>query len=263
MSTRIINNLGSFFFPLIIKKQSNTDTQDPKYIVRTLPDSFTMQNQIRTFNKLKDLQLTTNIYNFETYEELSFAFIDENTQSIEYSQTIKDQSNNKQFILHYPDILTNNLTTLLASLSSSRIYISLLFEVFRTILPTIKTLNDNQIVHNNIKPSSIVFDMLERCYLTNFSFSILVDDNLTTTVSKHFAKYDPTYSYWPLELHLLAYMEEKQLNSVSAYTIDLLVSEVVSSNKFYKVFNKVQEFVTEGKLILQRYVNKDKKEIVS
>jgi len=152
----------------------------------------------------------------------------------------------------------------LRSLSCSRKYILFLTDFYRRLLVSIDLLVTSGIVHNNIGFKSIVIDTNpEIPILTNFRFSI--DTSSTVLLKQFFIQYAPERLQWPLEIHLLCYLQTNKLEGLSFHNIETVVKSVIDKNHYLKTFGQkiVDEYLESGLSYFSRYINKSLEWIVA
>jgi hypothetical protein len=146
----------------------------------------------------------------------------------------------------------------LRSLSCSRKYILFLTDFYRRLLGSIDLLVSSGIVHNNIGFKSIVVDTYsETPILTNFRFGI--DTSSTVLLNRFFIQYAPERLQWPLEIHLLCYLQTNKLEGLSFHNIETVVKSVIDKNHYLKTFGQkiVDEYLESGLSYFSRYINKN------
>jgi hypothetical protein len=120
------------------------------------------------------------------------------------------------------------------------------------------------IVHNNIGFKSIVIDSnIEIPILTNFRFGI--DTSSTVLLKQFFIQYAPERLQWPLEIHLLCYLQTNKLEGLSFHNIETVVKSVIGHNHYLKTFGQkiVDEYLESGLSYFSRYINKSLEWIVA
>jgi hypothetical protein len=152
----------------------------------------------------------------------------------------------------------------LRSLSCSRKYILFLTEFYRRLLLSIDLLVTAGLVHNNIGFKSIVVDTNpEIPILTNFRFGI--DTSSSSRLKQFFIQYAPERLQWPLEIHLLCYLQTNKLEGLSFHNIETVVKSVIDNNHYLKTFGQkiVDEYLESGLSYFSRYINKSLEWIVT
>ena len=145
------------------------------------------------------------------------------------------------------------------SLSCSRKYILVLTDFYTRLLSSIDLLVSSRIVHNNIGFKSIVVDTSSEIpILTNFRFGLDTSLNEKSTLKQFFIQYAPDRIQWPLEIHLLCYLQTNKLEGLSFHNIETVVKSVIHNNHYLKTFGQkiVDEYLDAGITYFSRYINK-------
>ena len=74
--------------------------------------------------------------------------------------------------------------------------------LYHTLLTSIQLLVQHKLVHFDIKQGNIILS--DKVYLLDFNLSFSMK-NIMNHLENAFYKYQPSYYYWPLEIHLLCY----------------------------------------------------------
>lgn len=244
----------------------NKNNNKPTYFSNILDaTSFFTQNQLAVYNLLSTLE-TKGLYIFETVEPLEMHKIDEETEAInETSIYNKNATNNvTNLLVRYENKICLPLIEYLDESKTLTIYYRRLMDCYKHILMSINTLVSLQIVHNNIynyDKTNIMIDCKEEYPLImKFHLSLLlVKDNLNERYLKQFFRvYQPTYIYWPIEIHILCYLLHKlETNeSLSKYNINTIINDVLSNDKS-NILKK------EALLYFEKYVNMKRTDIIS
>jgi len=229
-------------------------------------NSFFTQNQLTIFNLLSafksEKQYAKNyFYIFDTVEELNVHKLDDDTEAINNIGQIQ-QTNN--LLVQYENKICLPFLDYLNTAKTPVIYYKRLIASFKHILKGIDLLVSLKIVHNNIYSlngyTNIIIDVRQESpLLMKFHLSLLlVNDNLNEKYLKQFFKvYQPSYIYWPIEIHILCYLLHKldANESLSKYNIQKIVGDV---------FNKhIANSKNETILYFEKYVNMDRKAIIN
>jgi hypothetical protein len=153
----------------------------------------------------------------------------------------------------------------LRSLSCSRKYILFLTDFYRRLLVIIDLLVTAGLVHNNIGFKSIVVDTNpEIPILTNFRFGLDISTSSSSNLKQFFIQYAPERLQWPLEIHLLCYLQTNKLEGLSFHNIETVVKSVIDKNHYLKTFGQkiVDEYLESGLSYFSRYINKSLEWIV-
>jgi len=258
-------NKHVFFFFDQEKDESLVQTNKPDTLIKRFVSlDFLGSNEIDITNKIK-YQLpqvwNKHFYLFDALETMKIGTLDAESYHLQSVRELKDDGSAltwyKQRSLVYMD-------GYLRSLSCSRKYILFLTDFYRRLLVSIDLLVTSGIVHNNIGFKSIVIDTNpEIPILTNFRFSI--DTSSTVLLKQFFIQYAPERLQWPLEIHLLCYLQTNKLEGLSFHNIETVVKSVIDKNHYLKTFGQkiVDEYLESGLSYFSRYINKSLEWIVA
>jgi hypothetical protein len=144
-----------------------------------------------------------------------------------------------------------------------RLLVSRMIHGYREIISLLGSLKRLSVVHTNIRAPSLFFKSGGRPFLTGFDRSFFVPANAVgaaDTIAELFAVYDPTMIHLPLEAHLLCYMTENKLESLSVANIETVRQDLVLSLSL----SSVGKYITAGDIVAPpraALVNRRKDEI--
>lgn len=211
-------------------------------------------NEMKNASKFRNLNTNTNFryYIFDSYERLKIAEIG----SVNLDPAIVKSSVN-QFLLTFEKRELIYLDSYLKALSSSKIYIYELIEVYRYLLKSIDLLVCNKLIHNCINFNTIVIDSVgDRPILTNFMYSIDLSNKLMDWWSQYFLlkKMD---IFCPVEFYLLQYQLTNKLSSLSLFNIETVLKKFIKDHTVLNAFSKENEkMLDDGLKYFARYTNK-------
>lgn len=105
-------------------------------------------------------------------------------------------------------------------------YISSVLHAYFHLMKSLQLLASVNICHNHICFQSVTVDKWDNPLLSDFMHSIqLTHPNKTLYLTTFFNTYAPTYTERPLELHLISFMVEHNLHSLSATNIEQVIDE--------------------------------------
>ena len=189
-------------------------------------------NEISVLKRIKLLpNCSKHFHVFESIESVKIASIDNSLQMQmqvqKQMQTVK--KDNQNMLLRYADQKLIYLDGYLRSLSCSRKYIYLLTDFYARLLKNIDLLVSSNIIHNNIGFKTIVVNSFELPILTNFRFSLdLSNPDILEYIKHVFIQYNPSYIYWPPDIHLLSYILTNKMSSLSLNNIETVINAVCS-----------------------------------
>ena len=242
-----------FFFE---EEQDETKNNSQLLIKRFVSLDFLGTNEINITNKIKSSlpQIwDKHFYLFDTIETMKIGALDDDVYHLQSVRELKDDGS---ALTWYKSRQLVYMDGYLLSLSCSRKYILFLLNFYRQLLINIDLLVASQVVHNNIGFKSIVIDVnVETPILTNFQFGL--DVSSKSHFSKFFIQYSPERLQWPLEIHLLCYLQTNKLDGLSFHNIELVVKSVIIENHYLKTFGPkiVDEYLESGLSYFSKYVN--------
>jgi len=248
------SNKHVFFF---FQDESDKDISSRSLIKRFISLDFLGQNEINITNKIKSSlpQIWDKyFYLFDAVETMKLGALDDDAYHLQSFRAVKDDGS---ALTWYKPRQLVYMDGYLLSLSCSRKYILFLLNFYRRLLTSIDLLVASQVVHNNIGFKSIVIDnSSETPILTNFRFGLDISSKLH--FKQFFIQYSPDRSQWPLEIHLLCYLQTNKLEGLSFHNIELVVKSVVNENVYLKTFGPkiVDEYLESGLVYFSRFINK-------
>jgi hypothetical protein len=139
---------------------------------------------------------------------------------------------------------------------------------FKNLLKMVNLLNAKNIVHMILTPKYIFFNEYELPILTNFEKSFILEDNNIEIKNKediykiNFSYYDPQKIYFPIEIHLLCYMNEHNYMSLSASNIENVVDQWIACLSITSIKKYIYGDLKNNTLACLRcFINKPKCEI--
>jgi hypothetical protein len=255
------SNKHVFFF---FDDESDKDISSRPLIKRFVSLDFLGTNEINITNKIKSSlpQIwDKHFYLFDAIETMKLGALDDDVYHLQSFRAVKDDGS---ALTWYKPRQLVYMDGYLWSLSCSRKYILFLLDFYRRLLINIDLLVASGIIHNNIGFKSIVIDSnVETPILTNFRFGL--DTSTKSNLTHFFIQYAPERLQWPLEIHLLCYLQTNKLNGLSYHNIELVVKSVLEENSYLKTFGPkiVDEYLESGINYFSKYVNKSVDWIVS
>ena len=261
------NNKNKHLFFLFDQEKENEEVQTNKpdtLIKRFVSLDFLGKNEIDITNKIKGKlpQIwDKHFYLFDAVETMRIGTLDAESYHLQSVKELKDDGSALTWYKQRPLVYMDGY---LRSLSCSRKYILFLTDFYRRLLVSIDLLVASGIVHNNIGFKSIVVDTNpETPILTNFRFGI--DTSSSSHLKQFFIQYAPERLQWPLEIHLLCYLQTNKLEGLSFHNIETVVKSVIGHNHYLKTFGQkiVDEYLESGLAYFSRYINKSLEWIVT
>jgi hypothetical protein len=242
------------------KDESLIQTNKPSALIKRFVSlDFLGTNEIDITNKIKG-QLPQiwdkHFYLFDAVETMKIGTLEAESYHL---QSVKELKDDGSALTWYKQRQLVYMDGYLRSLSCSRKYILFLTDFYRRLLVSIDLLVASGIVHNNIGFKSIVVDTNpEIPILTNFRFGIDITKTSSSPLKQFFIQYAPERLQWPLEIHLLCYLQTNKLEGLSFHNIETVVKSVIDKNHYLKTFGKkiVDEYLESGLSYFSRYINK-------
>lgn len=226
-----------------------TDLHNDK-IHKLLINDFYLRNELTNVKSIR--QFKRHFYvpenNYTTYLN------DMDEYNLEYITTDKST-----LLVEFENKILIDLKQYLNTSVTPQKYISNIIHFYKHLLTSIHLLVQNQLVFNHINVRNIVIDTYEIPLLTNFALSIDIShDNFQQYITHFILSYDPTYIEWPIEFHLLAYIQTNKLKSVSYFNIETVVNDVLSHNSILASFGDkiVSSYKAEAIHFFSKYINK-------
>lgn len=254
---KTLNNHVFFFFDQKKEKDESEKDKSNTLIKRFVSLDFLGKNEINITNKIKNNlpQIwDKHFYLFDAVENMKIGALDDDVYHLQAVRELKDDGS---ALTWYKPLQLVYMDGYLRSLSCSRKYILFLTDFYRRLLLSIDLLVTSQVVHNNIGFKSIVVDSSsETPILTNFRFGL--DTSISNQIHRFFIQYAPDRLQWPLEIHLLCYLQTNKLDGLSFHNIETVVKSVIDKNSYLKTFGSkiVDEYLESGIAYFSRYINK-------
>ena len=108
---------------------------------------------------------------------------------------------------------------------------------YEYLLNNIKTLNDNGVIHFDLKLSNILIEKSKKIpIIIDFGLSIPVSDIRPETYRKYFYAYSPSYYIWCIEIHIICYLVK--VNPIlTKDALIKLIDEYVQHNIGLQIFS--------------------------
>jgi hypothetical protein len=140
-----------------------------------------------------------------------------------------------------------------------------IIQSFKNLLQIMNKMSERNLAHMNLVPSNILFKEDETPYLINFDQTLLFQKEEDERKSNEemethlFSEYNPKKIHLPIELHLICYMNAKNLVSLSAANIETVVNDWFTSVSLSPFGKYITEEFKAGAIFSQRgLINKPK-----
>jgi hypothetical protein len=239
-----------------------------KYNEKILSTNFFVENEIYISNLIKNIFFYRKYFYIPIKTQhinLINMYDEENKEENKYDYQINLEGRKKiksdKIIFQYENISFQTLDNYLISIinQNKNIYfLQQLFSIYEKLLNSISILISENIFHNHIIEENILFNN-ESPIISNFSFSINMISFNIHKISNFILEYDPSYVQWPIELHLLAFMNHNKLISISIGNIEIIVNDLINNNYIFDNFNNSikDKYFKDGINYLSKYVNKN------
>ena len=157
----------------------------------------------------------------------------------------------------------NKKSTSFKEAFQAKTQINICVQSFKDLLETCKILKQAKIVHFNFCADSVVF-FQKKPILHHFSHSFLLQKMNEERKAKLFGKYSPYCTHWPVSCHVLCYMTQNRLKSLSTGMIHSVLEDYIE-NMTTAGFHFSEDYWTKFQenwiFSLHPLVNKSEKEI--
>ena len=269
MDTNIeISNINKHFYINTKKKVENDEYDEhnehneySKYKTKIVDYDVYSINEINISNKIKTIPYYSTYYSI--LQDFNFINISELNEN--YSEKLNITSDKRYLILKYKKGNYTTFNDYLLKFTTPKLFILNTIESFSHILSSLSKLHDHNICFFNLSPTNIVFnlDYGEKPILRNFQlslqFSKLNEEYITNII-----KYENDYTYKPLEVHILFYLINNDINTIS-YSFIEEICEVFTNNltilELYSGQFK-ESYETLCMESLKKYINMPKTDII-
>jgi hypothetical protein len=259
-----ISNLKRHFL------SKNIENVDKKiYRTKIVNHCFYSINEANICNKIKKIPYYSNYYSIlEDYDFINISNIDERiVEKVE----LLDKSN-KYLLFKYKNHLTyfsEDLTSFddfLFNFKESKILICNVISSFSYLLQSLIYLQEQKLCFFQLSPENIIFgeELREKPLLYNFQTSLQVsklnEDYITNIIKK-----TTNYSFKPIEVHVLFYLIQNDIITISYSIIEEIVEVFMNNLSILSFFSQSyrDNYKNLAIVFLRQYINKPKKEIIA
>ena len=124
--------------------------------------------------------------------------------------------------------------------SNKKKIISCIFDTYQYLIESIERLTEHGVVHHDLKLQNILMNLkTETPIIIDFGLSIIVTEAPTLEFWKlHFYKYSPDYSVWPLETHVINYLQNETDAALTRADVETICEAFVNANDALSIFSK-------------------------
>jgi hypothetical protein len=118
--------------------------------------------------------------------------------------------------------------------------ISCIFDTYQYLIESIERLTEHGVVHHDLKLQNILMNLkTDTPIIIDFGLSILVAKAPKADFWKlHFYKYSPDYSVWPLETHVINYLQNETDAALTRADVETICEAFVNANDALSIFSK-------------------------
>ena len=254
-----ISNINKHLF-----SSENNDIQSEnvnKYNTRLINYCFYSKNECNISNTIKTLRYYSN--RFLVLEDYDFVDIGQlNEHFVDKCNLTGDV---RYLIFKYKNANVVAFNDFLFNITTPKLFILNVIESFSHLLTSLILLNDNNICFFNLSPHNIGFDLDcgEKPVIRNFQTSLIVSKIVPSYIT-NIIKKTKDYTHKPLEVHILFYLIQNEISTIS-YSFIQTVCEVFIKNASFLTFFS-EEIVSLYKescvKSLMKYVNKPTNDII-
>jgi len=254
-----ISNINKHLF-----SSENRDIQAEnanKYNTRLINYCFYSKNECNISNTIKTLRYYSN--RFLVLEDYDFVDIGQlNEHFVDKCNLTGDV---RYLIFKYKNANVVAFNDFLFNITTPKLFILNVIESFSHLLTSLILLNDNNICFFNLSPHNIGFDLDcgEKPVIRNFQTSLIVSKIVPSYIT-NIIKKTKDYTHKPLEVHILFYLIQNEISTIS-YSFIQTVCEVFIKNASFLTFFS-EEIVSLYKescvKSLMKYVNKPTNDII-
>lgn len=124
--------------------------------------------------------------------------------------------------------------------SNKKKIISCIFDTYQYLIESIERLTEHGIVHHDLKLQNILMNLkTDTPIIIDFGLSIVVDSAPNAGFWKlHFYKYSPDYYVWPLEAHIINYLQNETAAALTRADVESICETFVNANDALSIFSK-------------------------
>jgi len=240
----------------------NVDKKN-KYTTKIVNYCFYSLNELKICNKIKEIPYYLN--NFSIIEDYDYININMlNDMIIEKISLLHD--NKRYLIFKYKKDDFVSFNEFLFNIKEPKLLIFHAIESFLYILQSLIKLNENNVCFFNLLPENISFNVNcgEKPILNNFQLSLYVSD-LNEKYITNIIKKTKDYGLKPLEVHVLFYLIENNISTISYSFIEEITEVFIKNLTILSLFseNYRENYKTSCIESLKKYINKPKDYIIN
>jgi hypothetical protein len=218
-------------------------------------------NEVSISNKIKQIPYYSNYYSI--LEDYDFINISTIREKVVEKVELLDET--KKYLLFTYNTYLFSFDDFLTEFKEPKLLIYYVISSFSYLLQSLSKLNSQNIVFFQLSSENIIF--LETCrekpLLYNFQLSLQVS-KLNEEYITNIIKKTNNYSLKPLEIHVLFYLIENDMNTISYSFIEEIVEVFIMNLSVLSLFseNYIENYRKYCIYSLKKYINKPKREII-
>ena len=248
-----------------LKKHFFNENNNPKNICKKKTKiknyCFYSINEVKIANKIKKIPYYSSYYSIlENYD-----FINISTLNEKVIEKIELLDKNKKYLLFTYNPYLYTFNDFLTNLKEPKKLIFYVISSFHYLLKSLIQLENENIIFFQLSTENIVFidTFREKPLLNNFQLSLQVS-KLNEEYITDIIKKTKDYSLKPLEVHILFYLIENDMNTISYSFIEEIVEVFMKNLDILYFFSQSYRDNYQKSCIyfLKKYINKPKREII-
>ena len=255
MKIEKIDSLGCVMHPIYV----NMTKPNTHFFFSKIEQECVLHNELAIYQIIANYP--SSFYIFVTAEKITYNNFDMEQYDLSFSR----RADSEFFLLKYPTRKLYSFKELCTEISNKSHYIRFLINTYTKLLNSIDILIQNNIVHTHIEYNNICIDENDEPLIAQFGLSIhAVPLNINIEyIRKFFTTYNPSYIYWPLEIHILSYILTNKMESISQLHIEQVIQDITSNNHVFIRLGYTEIYKKEGLLYLRKYINQPLEYIVN
>lgn len=253
-----ITNINKHFFTNNERKEED---KSKKYNTKIINYCFYSINEANISDIIKKIPYYSN--NFLIIEDYDFLNISQLNNEFIEKLNINDEK--RYLIFKYKNDNLIDFNDFLFKIIDPKIFIFNIIESFSYILRSLIKLNNENICFFNLSPQNIVFNLNcgEKPIIQNFQLSLQIS-KLNMKYITSIIKKQNDYTHKPLEVHVLFYLIENDISSISYSFIDEISEVFVNKLSILTLFSEKYRETYKTACIesLKKYINKSKTDII-
>jgi hypothetical protein len=240
------------------EKSDRYEQNECAYITKKYDTLFL--NELKITEIIKNNPLLSYSYDLMIdFKKVTLAECSENFLNMNENTNLDE----KYVIISYKkrDIL--DFSTFLYSIDNHCYFLSTLLETYRELLGNLLRLRELGICFYNISSNNIYYTYDGNSILKNIENCILLK-NLDIDYFSELLKYNDNFVSSPIEIHVLFFLLNNEIETLSAELIDTIIENFVSNVKIFPLFSSDyrENYIKDAKDFLYEFIGKPKKYIM-